>query len=208
MQLMQKPTLTIEEVKLALDFISSEIRNNLDVNTPSTRLCKESSCAVEDLCYFLAIPCIQFCTSELGVTPLEHHFGILGFKTEQGQICFLVDLTYIQFSLDKYNIDAPKTQVIPIISPGKFMDEAIKEELIKNGYLTLTEENITQYINGFINGYKSLYIENQNKNLLKLEKINEQDVFNKLYNLFKKYHINVVAEDCFGQFSSEDQKLK
>ena len=101
-ELANKSVLTIDEIKIILDYIVNNIKSRLDINDASTKLCKESSMTVWNLCDRLNIPYIPFNASSIGMSELEHHFGITGFQTEYGQVCFLLDLTYIQFTQDTY----------------------------------------------------------------------------------------------------------
>ena len=70
-----------------------------------------------------------------------------------------------------------------IVSPGEFIDENLKQQLINNGFFTLTPENIYEYLNSFVQSYSSLY------------KIDKDLVFNKFYELLKEFNINVIDHD-------------
>ena len=147
-----------EDIKEILDFVVSDVRSTLDINDSRTRLCKESSLALMNLCERVNIPYIPFNMGELGMKDLEHHYGITGFNTEYGQICILLDLTYVQFSKKMYPVKGSE-----VLSPGNFISIGNKEMLIKKGYITLTQENLNDYIESFIESYKLVNNINETK---------------------------------------------
>ena len=177
--------MSLEEIKNKLDYITNTIRQNLDVNNSQTRMCKESSLHVLKLCERLDIPYIPFSMGELGMPELEHHFGITGFQTEEyGQICFLIDLTYIQFTEKKYYINVKdKSEEKLSLSPGNFISDENKNNLLQNGYLILTEETFNDYLGCFIEANKLA------------NKIDEQKIYQKAHILLKKFGINFAEED-------------
>lgn len=182
--LTSKSILTIDEIKIILDYIVNNIKSRLDINDTFTRLCKESSMAVWDLCNRLNIPYIPFNTGSLGMSELEHHFGITGFQTEYGQICILLDLTYIQFTQNKYPVNLKNQKNSKLVSsPGIFILEENKKQLLESRYLTLTEENFDDYISSFIESYKLV------------NNIDARIVYDEAYELLQKYGINLVDKD-------------
>lgn len=183
-----KQCLTIEEVEFLLNEIVKYMRESLDINDSDTRLCLETSMSLSNVCNNLKIPYIPLSTNILGMPELEHHFGITGFNTVEGQVCFILDLTYIQFSRNEYPMLIGRN-VEPVPSPGTFISLENKEKIIKNGYLTLTEENLNDYIRGFIETYKFGY------------NVNEDKVYNELYKIFNEYNINAVEYDYLNKDS-------
>lgn len=182
--IMKKNVLTLDEIKVVLDYIVNTISMHLDVNDSHTRLCKESSMLVATLCDKLNVPYIPFSMSEIGMGELEHHFGITGFKTEYGQICVLIDLTYIQFTEKTYpvNLKGEKgTKQVP--APGTFISDELKQQLINSRYITLTENNFEEYISGFIESYR---IANS---------VDERNTYDKLYESLIMFGINLVDTD-------------
>lgn len=177
--------MTLEEIKNKLDYIINTIRQNLDVNNSQTRMCKESSLHVLKLCDGLGIPYIPFSMGELGMPELEHHFGITGFNTEEyGQICFLIDLTYIQFTDKEYYINLRnKSEAKLSLSPGNFISDENKNNLLKNGYLTLTEETFNNYLGCFIEANKLV------------NNIDEQEIYQRAHTLLKNFGINFIDQD-------------
>ena len=177
-KLISKDIKSIEDIKQILDYLVSNVRKNLDINDSSTRLCQESTIYLMRLCDKYNIPYIPLNMGELGMKDLQHHYGITGFQTEFGQICCLLDLTYIQFTEKEYPINGNN-----VLSPGNFISDENKNILVKKGYLTLTEENLNDYIRSFIETHKLV------------SKTNEDFVYDKLYSNFKKFHINFVDKD-------------
>jgi hypothetical protein len=180
----KKRILTIEEIKEILNYIVNKISTSLDINDSYTRLCKESSISVDNLCDKLNIPYIPFNMSEIGMGELEHHFGITGFNTEYGQICFLLDLTYIQFTEKTYPVNLKNGKGSKqVLSPGMFVSEELKKQLVNLRYITLTESNFEEYVGGFIESYRLANI------------VDERNAYDKIYELLRKYGINLVDKD-------------
>jgi len=183
-QLANKSILTIDEIKIILDYIVNNIKLRLKINDASTRMCKQSSMAIWDLCDRLNIPFLQFNTNSIGMSELEHHFGITGFQTEYGQVCFLLDLTYIQFTEEKYGVLLKnKKSTKLVLSPGNFISEENKNKLLDKGYLILTEQNFDDYISSFIETYRLA------------NSIDERIVYDEAYNLLQNYGINLADND-------------
>lgn len=175
---------SIEEVKVILDYIINNVKARLDINDSSTRLCKESSMEVWNLCDRLNIPYIPFNLGSFGMSEMEHHFGITGFQTEHGQICFLIDLTYIQFTDSKYAINEKEKNTTKLVSsPGNFISEENKKQLLESRYLILTEKNFDDYISSFIESYRLA------------NHIDERQSYDKAYDLLGEYNINLVNKD-------------
>lgn len=182
--LVKKEELTIDEVKEILDYIVNNVKSKLDINDSSTRLCKESSMFISNLCNKLEIPYIPFSMGEIGMGEMEHHFGITGFNTEHGQICFLLDLTYIQFIEKTYPINLKNVKGVKhVYSPGTFISDELKYQLVNSRYMTLTDKNFEEYISGFIESYKMA------------NPIDERLVYDKSYELLENYGINLVSND-------------
>ena len=177
-ELISKDIKSIEDIKQILDFIVNIAREQLDIKDSNTRLCQESSIFLMNMCERLNIPYIPFNMGEIGMKDLEHHYGFTGFQTEFGQICFLLDLTYIQFTGEEYQINGNN-----ILSPGNFISDENKNILVQKGYLTLTEENLNDYIRSFIETYKLV------------NKTNEDFIYDKLYTLLSNFHINIIDKD-------------
>ena len=177
-QIAKKGILTIDEIKLILNYLVYEVRKNLNINDASTRLCKESSMYLLYLCDDINIPYIPIANNELLMPSLEHHFGITGFNTSEGQLCFLLDLTYIQFTQKYYSVNNKN-----ILSPGNFISDESKKELVSLGYLTLTEKNLEDYLNSFIESYRQIF------------NVNSKFIYDKLYKLFNKFNINIINEN-------------
>lgn len=183
-QLAKKNILTIDETRLILDYIVNNIKSKLDKNVPFTRLCKESSMQVWSLCDKLNIPYIPLNLECLGMSEMKHHFGIVSFQTEYGKICFLIDLTYLQFIGKTYLVNAKTNNSTKLVSsPGNFISEENKNQLLQFGYLTLTDKNFEDYISSFIESYRSS------------NSIDERNTYDKAYDLLEEYNINFVEKD-------------
>lgn len=182
--IMMKNVLTTEQIKVVLDYIVNTISMHLDVNDSHTRLCKESSMSVATLCDKLNVPYIPFNMGEIGMGELEHHFGMTGFNTEYGQICVLIDLTYIQFTEKTYPVNLKNEKgTKQVLSPGIFISDELKQQLINSKYMILTEKNFEEYISSFIESYR---IANT---------IDERNAYDKIYELLENYGINLVDKD-------------
>ena len=183
-QIINKGILDIEDIKIVLDYIVKKISSSMDINDSFTRLCKESSLSVSNLCDKLNIPYIPFSMGSIGMGELEHHFGITGFNTEHGQICFLLDLTYIQFTEKTYPINLKNVKgTKQVHSPGTFISDELKYQLVNSRYMTLTDKNFEEYISGFIESYRMA------------NPIDERLAYDKLYELLENYGINLVDND-------------
>lgn len=183
-QLANQQILTLDEVKIVLEYIVNDIKSKLDINDTSTRLCKESSMSVWELCDKLGIPYVPFNSGSLGMREMEHHFGITGFQTEYGQICFLLDLTYIQFTDRTYpvNVEIKKTtKMVP--APGNYISKENKQQLLESRYLTLTQDNFDDYIGSFIESYRLA------------NPIDERQIYDDAYTLLEKYNINLADKN-------------
>ena len=189
--LTKKDVLTKDEIKNILDYIVNTVGTFLHLSDSTTRLCKESSMYISNLCNKLNVPYIPFSMGEIGMGELEHHFGITGFNTEYGQICFLIDLTYIQFTEKTYPINLKNRKTTKHVwSPGTFVSDELKHQLINLGYVTLTNKNFEEYISGFIQSYGMA------------NPLDERITYDKLYSLLESYGVNLVDNDylkCTGK---------
>lgn len=176
-QLVEKGTLNKLEIETVLNYLIKTTRNSLHIDADSVK-CRESSLFLKELCDRVNIPYVPFANNELGMKELEHHYGIVGFNTEVGQICFLLDATYMQFNRNTYPVSDKM-----VVSPGKSVGEKLKQQLINKGYFTVTHKNITEYLNGFIESYNSLY------------EIDSNLVFDKFYKELEKFNINIIDID-------------
>jgi len=180
----RKEELTIEEIKEVINYIVNIISESLNIKYSHTRLCKESSMAVATLCEKLNIPYIPFSMGEVGMGELEHHFGITGFNTKYGQICVLIDLTYVQFTEKTYPINLKNDKITKLVpSPGMFVSSELKEQLVNSKYMVLTENNFEEYISGFIESYRMA------------NPLDERSAYDQLYELLSTFGINFSDED-------------
>jgi hypothetical protein len=183
-QLANKNELTIDEIRIILDYIVNTIKSKLDINDSYTRLCKESSMEVWNLCNKLNILYIPFNLGSFDMSGMEHHFGIISFQTEYGKIYFLIDLTYSQYVGKTYLINAKTNNSRKLVSsPCNFISEENKNQLLQFGYLTLTDKNFEDYISSFIESYRSS------------NSIDERNTYDKAYDLLEEYNINFVEKD-------------
>ncbi len=176
------------KIKYILNLIVKEARTKLDINDPTTRLCKESSLFVAKLCDINDIPYIPFSMSEIGMPELEHHYGITGFMTDVGQVCFLIDLTYIQFTDKLYPVNVKgEAKTINALSPGNFISNENKDNLLKKGYIVLTESNFYDYFGSFIETNK------------RVNKIEEEKIYQKIYSKFNSFGINILDDNYLNK---------
>lgn len=176
-ELVHKDYLTKDEIRIVLNYLITTTRDSLSIDEYDNVKCVESSTFLDRLCEIIDIPYIKFSNNELGINELEHHYGILGLNTEIGEVYFLLDATYIQFDKKTYTMSNKL-----IVSPGEFIDENLKQQLINDGFFTLTPKNIYEYLNSFVQSYSSLY------------KIDKVLVSNKFYKLLKEFNINVIDD--------------
>ena len=184
---MDKEILSVEEVKDILDTLVLKVRNKFDVKDFTTRECKECSLMLMKLFDDIEIPYIPIANNEILMPDLEHHFGIAGFKTDKGYITVLLDLTYIQFSLDTYPGIIVDKEFTKIKSPGEFISLENKNRLIDKGYITLTEENFNDYLNSFIMSYR------------KQHNIDEKLIYDKAYKILDKFNIHFTPKDYLNK---------
>ena len=180
----RKEELTIEDINEVINYIVNIVSESLNIKHSHTRLCKESSMAVATLCEKLNIPYIPFSMGEVGMGELEHHFGITGFNTKYGQICVLIDLTYVQFTEKTYPINLKNDKITKLVpSPGMFVSSELKEQLVNSKYMVLTENNFEEYISGFIESYRMA------------NPLDERSAYDQLYELLSTFGINFSDED-------------
>ena len=173
--------LSEEEIKVLLDWTVENTRQNLEKYTgqsimddslfglcgfgrtssllPFERIFKETYNSTTDFAYV--------------VEELKHAFGTITFplKTNEGIIekQYLVDTTFRQF-FKKIMCEKPeyKTNGTFEMDPGYFLCNKIRKtkesinlaiQLLKKGYIELTDENLKLYIDSFM--YSSIYRTNQ-----------------------------------------------
>lgn len=134
---------------------------------PNRVECKCSECDLENYLFTLR--------NNLGYEPLfltklgidmYHRASLIGFNSESGVQWFLVDPTYGQFFRNK------KFSNYMFSNYKKF-----SLELLNNGYVECTIENIYSYLHGFM--YSEAFNLNVDKDL----------VYNNIYNLLVKMHV-------------------
>lgn len=166
----------VNETRLFLDSIYRAYRvESKDINEYSfENMCGYASFKVIELCNSLGIKSHiiniepgYIKESDLFNGGNHHYCAIIEFDNEY----FLIDCTYKQFfKLGKTNID--RLGIIncspPRVGTYMMMNEKRKElaeDLLKNGYIKLTEENFKDYMDGFTISFRNgLYYE-QTKDL-------------------------------------------
>lgn len=152
----------------------------------------------------------------------KHSFAIVGSNKKM----YIVDCAYRQFFSLTYNIDS---QELNQMDPGILMLEdekrkRVAEQILKQGYIELTEENLKLYLDGFVLAAgKGMHVETptneQYRNILTKRQTIQRD--NKIYESqefsdedSKKYIITSEPYICdnrelemFGDFLTEEQKL-
>ena len=176
----KKGILTLEEVRVILDYIVDKGSLLMD----PTKSSKQNAMLVASLCDKFQIPYMPFYMNQFGMDELDHYFGITGFETEKGPICFLIDLSYIKFAEKFYNLNSEDDKNSKLVhSPGLFISDEMKTQLLDSKYITLTDKNFEEYISGFIDTYRLA------------NSIDERNAYDKIYELLQKYDINLVDND-------------
>ena len=179
-----------KNIKTILDSIANQVRTKFRIKDSTTRECKESSLFTATLCDRVGIPYVPFNLPSLGMKELEHHFGVTGFKTDVGQVCVLIDLTYIQFTEKTYPVYVRGTMTAKDApSPGNFISDETKNKLLKDGYIILTENNFYDYFGSFIETNK------------RVNKMDEEKMYKRIYDEFSSFGINLLSDDYLNKKS-------
>lgn len=168
-KLAQEQTLTVDEIKYVLDYITQEAKKKNGITETNHELyfkrpeqieishytvCEECSKTLANLCNGLKIKNCIVDTQALGIPDLKHYFEIIKFNSADNLI-FIVDLTYIQFLKNTYPVYIDG-KAINVVSPGNFFSRKNKNNLMWNGHITCTEQNFKDYISAFIKSNKAI----------------------------------------------------
>lgn len=170
----QEKIMSYEDSKIFLKTIINRVRNELGINLfhPETATqCFEAIRSFSYIIYSTNIPSIveQFPFKEIGLNNPIHQAGIVGIATNEGDKYFILDPTYIQFSMDKYTLNDNDTYIPPMHYLKTIEEINFGKELTTNGFIPLTKNNLKIYIGSFIKA-----------NNAKLPYIDENEALNKL----------------------------
>lgn len=173
--------LTLEEVRELLNYIVYAVRMKIKTNKLFPSSYKKSSIIISKLCKELNIMYLPINIKDFGMSQFEHNFGIMSLETEVGHMNFLIDINYLQLQNRKFQIRNINKKVFSY--PDFFISEENKQQLVKNGYLTLTQQNFDDYISSFIESYKLI------------NNIDERDSYDKLCLVLESHNIDFVNKD-------------
>ena len=153
-----------DKLKSVIYTVRSRLLNN-NVNDPLTDMCSYSSNLVSrfardydlDTRRVVIYPGFTKEHSMLHFGSGYHAFNIVNINDKN----YIVDLTYRQFFLnDKSSLERIGVCNLFNTTPGKFMtlnDSRLKtaSELLKNGYIEMTDENMKNYFDGFALSYRN-----------------------------------------------------
>ena len=151
-----------------LNYIITTVRNKLlgnNINDPLTDKCSYSSNLISRYARDLGIDSRRVViypgfTKEHNLLHFGsgyHAFNIVNFNDKK----YIIDLTYRQFFLkDKSSLERIGVCSLFNTTPGKFMtlnDSRMRTalELLKNGYIEMTDENVKNYFDGFALSYRN-----------------------------------------------------
>lgn len=181
-----------ENSKFIIDEIVRFAREKVPVDYLYSTRCQESSYAVQSKCYELDLPFCPIINSGIGIDALQHYFTIV--KVTEN-FSFIIDLTYLQFNKETYPVQINGKEV-NIISPKKYLSEKNFNELLNNGYILLTKENLAEYMNAFILSLEP-YIN-----------IDLNEVLNKVEKLLAVSYVTFCRTDNFTFNNNKDKNIK
>lgn len=168
-KLRNNETLSLDEVKVVLDYIVKEARDKSGFSY-DPRKCFECNNIIGNLCYKYNILFVPMCIQSFNMKGFDHYYGYITFNSET-PVTVIIDPTYIQFD-PKYLNDKNEDVVIYInessislTPPGHYLNDKDRNCLVNDGYLTMTEEHFTNYISAFILSYKSAVSINQDEEI-------------------------------------------
>lgn len=179
--------LTNEETKMFLDFMAYVVRRDTqitDIKDVDCAKCNETSRLVGSLAFSYNCDCDKLSFKETMDIELTHRVNIVSIDTIEGSKSFLVDLTYIQFFKNKYNLDNLKTMNMKecIITNDQIN---LSKNLIEHGYVEFTQKNFELYIDIFLEAYS------------KVMPIDKEIIYSKLNDYLEKNNLifDVVTPD-------------
>ena len=187
-------SLTIDEVYYYLDNLTKEVIRRFNIDDGNLTKCREVCLAI---CYFYTknfdqetFSSVPLNLSEIGIENLTHYTSFLKFKTDKGYKCFIIDPTMSQFDTDNYKSNDRKTLNIN----GNLNEEQLKllSEFKQKGYVEANANNLTNFVNVFINALSLNNI-----------KIDKKIIHEKFINFLKEY--GLVSQNSIN---IEDEKNK
>ena len=145
--------LTEKEVEFVIEFVAQTVKINLKNNSKEYDTnCDYCSKYLLELSSKMDFAYRGYETGELFMPELKHHFGFVGFRTENGPLWYIVDLSYKQFENKNYPITINGIRTT-IQGPANKISKENKTNLINKGYIKLTDKNLVDYIDSFIKSY-------------------------------------------------------
>lgn len=181
-----------ENSKFIIDEIVRFAREKVPVDYLYSTRCQESSYAVQSKCYELDLTFCPIINSGIGIDALQHYFTIV--KVTEN-FSFIIDLTYLQFNKETYPVQINGEEV-NIISPKKYLSDKNFNELLNNGYILLTKENLAEYMNAFILSLEP-YIN-----------IDLNEILNKVEKLLDISYVTFCRTDNFMLDNNSDKTIK
>lgn len=147
--------LTLEEVKKLLDTISFQTRmglaqyHKLDILTSDlTGHCIE---ATRRVCYGFGnvFDIVPYETQNIFNKNINHSFAVASLDTIEGLKRYIIDVTYRQFCTQEKCSD--EAMFKSYIAPGRFFANLpLLKQLLRDGYLEITEESLVNYGDSFV----------------------------------------------------------
>lgn len=144
------------EIKPLLDYVCFMARDMLKLkyedleNESLIGECMNASVLIINILRKLNITGYELNAAELFDTTIGHSLVLANIPTYDGDIPYIIDITYRQFCLlSRCNPNRVYHFDYPEIFPGYFIDQNIAKDLLKNGYLELTSQNAKAYIESF-----------------------------------------------------------
>ena len=192
----KQESLSEEEVSYILPFIKEIVLKNLkEQYGDCDKRCQESSNYLAMLSDRFNYAYYGFDTNSLFMKELYHHFGIIGFNGNNGPLWYLIDLTYKQFENKTYPVYISENER-EIISPGEYISKENKSKLIQDGYIKLTTNNLTDYIDSFISSYSTKF------------EVDRDSVYSKVSKKFDDYGIKICDDNQFSDTTNTNNEAK
>ena len=149
-----KNNMTVENLDCCIYFICQEVKGKHRVDIACLDSCRKCKEVCIDSCHIfsgagIGFDFIQF--SKLGLKDPYHVALFVKGYSDQGITYYIYDPTYVQFNDKHYCID----KGCYYQGPGNYMDEEVRDQLIRNGFLPLTTQNMKAYIDSFIDAYNN-----------------------------------------------------
>lgn len=155
-KVVNKISLTDEEVYKFLKFNCDFIRNNTDIIDPMDYDCKR--CDETSLKFISAMVRFDSYADRINIKeyleiPLTHYFNVISLNVNNEIKTYLVDMTFSQFFADTITLD--NQEVVSTEAFKNIEQDIWVQNLRKNGFVELTDIVKYEYFNSFNNLCKS-----------------------------------------------------